>query len=66
LDNKVVVYRQNLIIFFETAVLKLYSSAVKNEYPKNWEALFFTYNSPAARKFSELSETPIEDRIYIK
>jgi len=57
-DNYEMVYGSRPYASFETAVLKLYPAAVKNEYRKNWEALFSTYHSLTAKEFSELSETP--------
>jgi len=56
-DNKQIVYGSKPYTFFEKAILKLYPSAAKNEYPKNWEALFSIHHSLTAREFSELSET---------
>ncbi|MGU3376967.1 ClpXP adapter SpxH family protein [Chryseobacterium sp. M5A1_1a] len=41
--------------FYETAVLKTFPKARKNEYDKNWESLFKKYNSLTAKEFSELS-----------
>jgi len=57
-DNYEMVYGSKPYSFFEKAVLKLYPAAIKNEYPKNWEALFSTYHSLTAKEYSELSGTP--------
>jgi predicted DsbA family dithiol-disulfide isomerase len=52
------VYGLRPYAFYESAVLKLYPTAMKNEYNKNWESLFSKYHSLTAKEFSELSETP--------
>lgn len=57
-DNQEIVYGSRPYAFFETAVLKLHSSASKSEYSKNWETLFSKYHSLTAREFAELSGTP--------
>ncbi|MBX3238992.1 MAG: DsbA family protein [Chitinophagaceae bacterium] len=57
-NNTEIVYGSRPYAFYETAVLKLNSSAIKNEYSKNWETLFAKYNSLTAKEFSELSGTP--------
>ncbi len=59
--NKEIVYGSKPYAFYETSVLKLYSTAVKNEYTKNWETLFTKYHSLTAKEFSELSGTPREE-----
>lgn len=43
---------------FENAILKLVSSAVKNEYSKTWQTLFAKYKTLTAKEFSELSGIP--------
>jgi predicted DsbA family dithiol-disulfide isomerase len=55
--KKEVVYGAKPYPFFETAILKLNPVAKKNEYSKNWEALFSKYHSLTAKEFSELSGT---------
>ena len=52
------VYGSKPYAFYETAILKLYPNAVKNEYSKNWETLFSAYDSLTAKEFSELSGVP--------
>lgn len=56
--NQEIVYGSRPYAFFETAVLKLHSSAIKSEYSKNWETLFSKYHSLTAKEFAELSGTP--------
>jgi predicted DsbA family dithiol-disulfide isomerase len=56
--NKEIVYGSKPYAFYETSVLKLYPTAVKSEYSKNWETLFTKYPSLTAKEFSELSGTP--------
>lgn len=56
--NKEIVYGSKPYALYKTSVLKLHSSATKNEYSKNWEALFAKYHSLTAKEFAELSETP--------
>ncbi len=53
-----IVYGSRPYAFYETAILKLYPTATKSEYSKNWETLFSTYHSVSAKEFSELSGTP--------
>lgn len=53
-DNETI-YGSKPYPFYETAILKLHSSATKNEYNKNWEALFSKHTSLTAKEFSELS-----------
>lgn len=55
--NKEVVYGSKPYSFYEASVLKLHAAATKNEYAKNWEALFSKYHSLTAKEFSELSGT---------
>lgn len=59
--NKEIVYGSKPYAFYETSVLKLYPTAVKSEYSKNWETLFTIYHSLTAKEFSELSGTPREE-----
>lgn len=56
--NKEMVYGSKPYSFYETAVLKLHTTAIKSEYGKDWETLFSTYQSLTAKEFSELSGTP--------
>lgn len=56
--NKEIVYGSKPYAFYETAILKLYSTVTKTEYSKNWETLFAKYHSLTAKEFSELSGTP--------
>jgi len=56
-DNHEMLYGSRPYAFFEMAVLKLYPVAVKNEYRKDWEALFAIYPSLTAKEYSELSGT---------
>ncbi len=56
--NKETVYGSKPYPFYESAVQKLHSAAVKEEYNKDWEKLFIKYNSLTAKEFSELSGTP--------
>lgn len=56
--QKETVYGSKAYAFYETAVLKLHSTATKTEYSKNWETLFSKYHSLTAKEFSELSGTP--------
>lgn len=59
--QKEIVYGSKPYTFYETAVLKLHSTATKNEYDKNWETLFSKYHSLTAKEFSELSGIPRAD-----
>ncbi len=59
--NKEIVYGSKPYAFYETAILKLHSTAIKSEYSKNWETLFSKYHSLTAKEFSELSGTPRAD-----
>lgn len=64
LDNmgkKEIVYGSRPYSFYETAVLKIHSRAIKSEYGKDWETLFSKYPSLTAKEFSVLSETPREE-----
>lgn len=56
--NKEIVYGSKPYAFYETSVMKLYPTATKSEYTKNWETLFSKYHSLTAKEFSELSGTP--------
>lgn len=56
--NKEIVYGTRPYAFYEMAILKLNSDAVKSEYNKNWKTLFSKYHSLTAKEFSELSDTP--------
>jgi putative protein-disulfide isomerase len=56
--NEEIVYGSKPYAFYETSVLKLFPTAVKSEYGKNWETLFAKYNSLTAKEYSELSGTP--------
>lgn len=53
-----IIYGSKPYAFYETAVLKLNSTAVKTEYSKNRETLFAKYQSLTAKEFSELSGMP--------
>jgi len=53
--NKEMIYGTKPYIFYETAVLKMFPNARKNEYSKNWEFLFEKYPSLTAKEFAELS-----------
>ena len=53
--NKEIIYGTKPYAFYETAVLKLYPTAVKKEYKKEWQMLFSKYHSLTAKEFSELS-----------
>lgn len=63
--NTEIVYGSRPYPVFENAVIKLFPSAIKNEYAKNWEALFANYHSLTAKEFSELSETPGNESVKI-
>lgn len=43
---------------YENAILKLYPTANKNDYDKNWKFIFSKYHSLTAKEFSELTGTP--------
>ena len=53
--NKEMIYGTKPYTFYETAVLKMFPNARKNEYSKNWEFLFEKYPSLTAKEFAELS-----------
>ena len=53
--SKEMIYGTKPYPFYETAVLKMFPSAKKNEYSKNWEFLFGKYPSLTAKEFAELS-----------
>lgn len=53
--QKEIVYGSKPYAFYENAILKLYSKAIKSEYTKSWEMLFSKYPSLTAKEFSELS-----------
>lgn len=59
--NKELVYGSKPYAFYEMAILKLYPSAKKAEYQKNWETLFAKFSSLTVKEFSELSGTPSKD-----
>ncbi|OXA90091.1 ClpXP adapter SpxH family protein [Flavobacterium hercynium] len=52
---KETVYGSKPYPFYETAILTINPKIVKQEYNKNWEALFSKYNSLSAKEFAELS-----------
>lgn len=52
------VYGAKPYVTFEAAVLKLFPSIIKNNYDKNWSALFAKYHTLTAKEFSELTGTP--------
>ncbi|MDF1674738.1 MAG: ClpXP adapter SpxH family protein [Vicingaceae bacterium] len=56
--NKEFVYGTKPYAFYEMAILKLNPTITKSEYSKNWEVLFFKYNTLTAKEFSELSGKP--------
>ncbi|MBZ4042438.1 ClpXP adapter SpxH family protein [Flavobacterium hibisci] len=53
--NNETVYGTKPYAAYESAILKLYSAAPKNEYGKTWESLFEKFDSLTAKEFSELS-----------
>ncbi|GJM31256.1 MAG: hypothetical protein DHS20C18_02570 [Saprospiraceae bacterium] len=63
--NKEIVYGSKPYAFYETAILKLHSTANKGEYSKNWETLFSKYHSLTAKEFSVLSGTPRIESEYL-
>ncbi|WP_269237938.1 ClpXP adapter SpxH family protein [Flavobacterium flavigenum] len=56
--NNEAIYGAKPYAGYESAILKLYSAAPKNQYGKTWESLFEKYDSLTAKEFSELSGTP--------
>ncbi|MCX8534235.1 DsbA family protein [Chryseobacterium luquanense] len=70
--NKEMIYGTKPYPFYETAVLKMFPKAQKNEYSKNWEALFEKYPSLTAKEFAVLSDLKkiesekILDDLFIK
>ena len=56
--NKEIVYGSKPYAFYEMAILKLISGAIKGEYNKDWETVFSKYKSLTPKEFSELSGTP--------
>ncbi|MCE9538197.1 MAG: DsbA family protein [Bacteroidetes bacterium] len=56
--NKEFVYGSKPYAFYETSILKLDPTIIKNEYSKNWEALFSKHPTLTAKEFSELSGNP--------
>lgn len=70
--NKEMIYGTKPYPFYETAVLKMFPSAQKKEYSKNWEALFEEYPSLTAKEFAVLSDLKkiesekILDDLFIK
>lgn len=53
--NKEMVYGSKAYVVYESAVLRLAATAVKENYSKSWESLFAIYPSLTAKEFSELS-----------
>lgn len=49
------VYGSKPYFVFESALLKLAPNAIKKDYNKSWEFLFFNYTSQTVKEFSELS-----------
>lgn len=56
--QKETVYGSKPYNFYENAILKLSSTAIKSEYEKNWNFIFSKYHTLTAREFSELTNTP--------
>jgi len=44
--------------YFEKTLLKLFPEAQKNDYPKDWQSLFKSFESLTSKEFSVLSEMP--------
>lgn len=64
--EKEIVYGSKPYAFYEVAVLKLYPTASKIEYAKDWKTLFSKFYTLTAKEFSELSGTPrIESESYL-
>ena len=59
--NNEIVYGSRPYAFYEIAILKLNSNAIKSEYSKSWEFLFSKYATLTAKEFSELSGTPRDE-----
>lgn len=53
--QKEMVYGSKPYSNFENALLKLYPTATKISYDKNWTSIFSKYNSLTAKEFSELT-----------
>jgi predicted DsbA family dithiol-disulfide isomerase len=56
--KKEIVYGSKPYSTFESALLKLFPTATKTNYDKNWNAVFSKYHSLTAKEFSELTGTP--------
>ena len=56
--QKEMVYGSKPYSTFESTLLKLFPTATKTNYDKNWSAIFSKYNSLTAKEFSELTGTP--------
>lgn len=56
--NKETVYGSRPYAFYETSILKIQPTIVKDEYSKKWEYLFAKYASLTAKEFSVLSGSP--------
>ncbi len=64
--NKEIVYGSKPYAFYETAILKLDATIIKNEYSKDWETLFSKYYSLTAKEFSVLLGTPrVESEVFL-
>lgn len=58
LGNKEMVYGTKPYMIYEAAILKSLPKAEKQDYSKDWEALFSIYHTLTAKEFAELSGTP--------
>jgi putative protein-disulfide isomerase len=56
--QKEMVYGSKPYTTFESALLKLFPTAIKTNYDRTWNAVFSKYHSMTAKEFSELTETP--------
>ena len=56
--QKEMVYGSKPYNTFESALLKLFPTAIKTNYDRTWNAVFSKYHSLTAKEFSELTETP--------
>ena len=56
--QKEMVYGSKPYTTFESALLKLFPTAIKTNYDRTWNAVFSKYHSLTAKEFSELTETP--------
>ena len=63
--NTEIVYGTKPYSFYEVAILKLTPNAPKNEYKKNWEALFEKYPTLTAKEYSELSGMPRKESEHL-